>query len=628
MSWWKKVVEFFTGPTPEAPEEPAGSTLEAATWSAIRARMQAQTSFTPGDIATDVWKETGSSKGPPKGWSALLDEFFERGLFTAHSYVRTKQQGAWIYHRKGQAPLASPPLASSPPFTSAPVASPPMASQSMGKSAPQSGKAKATKAVKDPYDVGAILSLGKEELRARALQIIPWRTAWIGRVDVIPPESDERTALIDRGLELRGLLSRAQITEIHRIGDLWLRHKDGARLAESVAAKNVEEALAQARIQKQLAKEEKKRVSVERAAQRATEIQRRKREDITYLGRGVSFGLSDRRSHVEKLKELGLPQLSSPADLAKALGLSVPTLRGLAFHAEATRTRHYVTFEVPKRSGGTRQLSSPLPRMKAAQAWILEHILEKLPTESPAHGFIAGRSTVTNARPHAGKPIVVNQDLVDFFPTITFGRVRGVFLRIGYSPAVATVLALLTTEAPRQEAKYAGTTYWVALGPRSLPQGACTSPALSNQIAVRLDRRLLGLANKRGFVYTRYADDLSFSGGVEMNEKLAPLLASVRHVVEEEGFSLHLQKGRVQRKGGRRTVTGIVVNEPHKLAVPREEIRKLRAILHNAKKTGLAAQNREGHPHFEAWLRGKIAYVSMIDRPRGEQLRAAFAALK
>jgi RNA-directed DNA polymerase len=358
------------------------------------------------------------------------------------------------------------------------------------------------------------------------------------------------------------------------------------------------------------------------------EIQRRKREDITYLGRGVSFGLSDRRSHVEKLKELGLPQLSSPADLAKALGLSVPSLRGLAFHAEATRTRHYVTFEVPKRSGGTRQLSAPLPRMKAAQAWILEHILEKLPTESPAHGFIAGRSTVTNARPHAGKPIVVNQDLVDFFPTITFGRVRGVFLRIGYSPAVATLLALLTTEAPRQEAKYAGTTYWVALGPRSLPQGACTSPALSNQIAVRLDRRLLGLANKRGFIYTRYADDLSFSGGVEMNEKLAPLLASVRHVVEEEGFSLHIAKGRVQRKGGRRTVTGIVVNEPHKLAVPREEIRKLRAILHNAKKTGLAAQNREGHPNFEAWLRGKIAYVSMIDRPRGEQLRAAFAALK
>ena len=480
---------------------------------------------------------------------------------------------------------------------------------------------------KDPYDAGGILSLTKEEHRARALRIVPWRTAWIGRVDVIPPQSDERTALIDRGLELRGFLTREQLAEIHRVGDLWLRHKDAARLAETLAHKSLQAALEAERQKKTLAREAKKKASADRKAKRAEEIAARRLHDIIHLGPGVSGGLADRRSHVERLKELGLPLMSAPIDVARALGISIPQLRHLAFHAEAARQSHYRYFDVPKRSGGMRRLSAPLPRLAAAQAWILTNILEKLPTEPPAHGFIKGRSTVTNARAHAGRDLVVNQDLVDFFPTITFPRVRGVFVRSGYSPAVATILALLTTESPRQQAVYAGTTYHVALGPRVLPQGACTSPALSNQVARKLDRRLVGLCLKRGYRYTRYADDLSFSAGPEGREELARLLAGVRHVVEEEGFSVHVAKGRVQRASRRQCVTGIVVNEAHKLGVPREEVRLVRAILHNAKKTGLAAQNREGREHFEAWLRGKIAYIAMVDRARGAAMLAQLDSL-
>src|SRR5204862_6251066 len=110
---------------------------------------------------------------------------------------------------------------------------------------------------------------------------------------------------------------------------------------------------------------------------------------------------------------------------------------------------------------------------------------------------------------------VVNADLTEFFPTITYPRVRGIFKQIGYSPAVATILALLCTESPRRTVVYAGKTFHVATGPRALPQGACTSPALSNLAARRLDSRLAGIAAKLGWQYTRYADDLSFSADAD-----------------------------------------------------------------------------------------------------------------
>jgi retron-type reverse transcriptase len=260
-------------------------------------------------------------------------------------------------------------------------------------------------------------------------------------------------------------------------------------------------------------------------------------------------------------------------------------------------------------------LSAPKTELAQAQRWVLQNILVRLPTDRQAHGFVTGRSTVTNARPHVGQDVVVNLDLSTFFPSITFARVRGFFEHLGYSPAVATVLALLCTEAPRQAADFGGTRYWVATGPRGLPQGACTSPAISNQIVRKLDRRLTGMAGGLGWQYTRYADDLTFSAGEGKRPQIGMLMAKVRHIAQDEGFQLNPRKGRVQRAGGRQTVTGIVVND--RPGVPREEVRRLRAILHGARKTGLEAQNRAGLPHFESWLQGKLAYLAMVDPERG-----------
>jgi retron-type reverse transcriptase len=202
--------------------------------------------------------------------------------------------------------------------------------------------------------------------------------------------------------------------------------------------------------------------------------------------------------------------------------------------------------------------------------------------------------------------------------------VRGVFESIGYSPAVATLLALITTESPRTKVVLDDRTYWVAAGERALPQGACTSPALSNLVSRKLDRRLAGAATKLGWTYTRYADDLTFSTPSETN--LGLLFARIRHIVREEGFVVNEKKGRVQHRARRQTVTGIVVNDAP--GVPREEVRRIRAILHRAKTTGLAAQNRDNRPDFDAYLRGKIAYIAMVSPDRGAVLQRAYEALR
>ncbi len=346
---------------------------------------------------------------------------------------------------------------------------------------------------------------------------------------------------------------------------------------------------------------------------------------LHFLGRGVSGRLSDHTLDRARLAALRLPIIATPVDLADHLGLTVSRLRWLAFHSEVTTRSHYVHFKVPKRSGGSRTLSRPHRALAAAQQWALETILSRLPVHDSCHGFVPGRSIVSNARPHARQDLVVNLDLENFFPSVGFPRVRRVFERAGYSPAVATVLGLLCTECPRRAVVYGDRTYQVATGPRGLPQGACTSPALSNQVALRLDRRLTGLARRLDLVYSRYADDLTFSGPAALEPRLGYFLGAVERIIVEEGFALNAKKTRVQRRHARQTVTGLVVNE--RPSVPRRELRRLRAILHHARHEGLEAQNRDGRPNFRAWLVGKIAYVRMARPDIGARLLAELEAL-
>jgi len=226
---------------------------------------------------------------------------------------------------------------------------------------------------------------------------------------------------------------------------------------------------------------------------------------VVHLGEGeglfwsdqLDFDKWDHPSAEERAAENDLPPLDKPEKLAEALGLSIPELRFLAFHRDAAESVHYRRFTIPKRDGSERAIWAPMPKLKAAQRWILEHVVERLPVHGKAHGFLAGRSIATNAAAHVGSKIILKVDLKDFFPTITFRRAKGIFRRAGYRDQIATLMALLCTEAPREIVERDGKTYYVALGPRSLPQGAPTSPALKSSLLNKTAQRPLILIPRR-----------------------------------------------------------------------------------------------------------------------------------
>lgn len=474
-------------------------------------------------------------------------------------------------------------------------------------------------------DAGDFLPIGRQELLEGAKENQAWGNPWFGRRDLIPPAEDERTKLIDRGLVTQGLLTPEELVEIHEVGAEMERFRPSLVSMEVAVHKAGEEAVQADRERRAARREQKKKEAAERKRLRAEAIAKRRAEDILFLGRGVSGRLNQRQADAARLTSQGLPVLATPAEVAQTLNLSIPQLRWLAFHTEVATRIHYVHFSVPKKSGGTRVLSSPHKKLAVAQKWILDNILAKVPVEPAAHGFQPGRSIVSNATAHVGRRVVLNMDLEDFFPSITFPRIRSVFYRLGYSPAAATILALLCTECPRKQVMYDGNPYWVATGPRGLPQGACTSPALSNQVARRLDKRLAGLANKLGLTYTRYADDLTVSGDEALESRVGYVMARIRHIAEAEGFAVNDKKSRVLRRNAAQRVTGLVVNDRPTLS--RKDIRRLRAILFRAKSEGLDAQNRLGMPHFRAWLQGKIAYLAMVRPELGAKLRLQFDAL-
>jgi hypothetical protein len=374
-------------------------------------------------------------------------------------------------------------------------------------------------------------------------------------------------------------------------------------------------------------KKELKAEAAERRKLRREAWQAYRANHIVHLGDGVFWQDAagpdkwDLDHAEERAAENELPPLDSPQQLAEAMGLTITQLRWLAYHRDAATHLHYRRFVIPKRGGGERAIWAPLPQLKAAQHWILHNIAEKLPVHGAAHGFLPGRSTLSNAAAHTDARIVLKMDVKDFFPTVTVTRVKGIFRKAGYREQVATLLALLCTESPREVVELEGKTYYVSLGPRCLPQGAPTSPALTNTLCLRLDRRLSGLAVRLGWRYTRYADDLTFSlpSGHKGQPKTGSLLGLVKRIVEAEGFTLHKDKTRVHRRGGRQQVTGLVVNGDGRPRVPRALRRQLRAAAHNL---------RQGKPLKEGEaierLAGYAAYVHMTDTELGSKLLAAF----
>ncbi|MCC6575066.1 MAG: RNA-directed DNA polymerase, partial [Planctomycetes bacterium] len=255
----------------------------------------------------------------------------------------------------------------------------------------------------------------------------------------------------------------------------------------------------------------------------------------------------DRTTNPVRLNALGLPVLSTPVELVPLLGEELKRLYDFAYANDRdSEDSHYAYRLVPKKRGGWRFIEAPKPRLKAVQKRIKEIFVDKLPVSNHAHGFLRKRDMVSNATPHVGKACVICADISDFFPTIGFNRVAGFLRSCGYGRMVAAALAMLTTNAHWASAdvligdevvknkdarKRAPEVFKYTGAYRRTPQGAPTSPGLANAICWRMDKRLAGLAKKFNAVYTRYADDLTFSGGVELAGRAGAFLRYVARIV-------------------------------------------------------------------------------------------------
>ncbi|MCS4149321.1 reverse transcriptase family protein [Salinibacter ruber] len=325
--------------------------------------------------------------------------------------------------------------------------------------------------------------------------------------------------------------------------------------------------------------------------------------------------------------------LETPEAFAELFGLDYSQLSGLIYAPEDEK---YFTFSIPKASGGKRRITAPSKQLKSLQRklnYVLQSVYEP---KAATHGFVPTRSTVTNAERHAGAEVVLNVDLKEFFPSINFGRIRGMFMAVPYKlpEEVATVVAQTCTLTD------------------VLPQGAPTSPTVANMICAKLDSELTYLAKGCRATYTRYADDITFSTTKNrMSEELVrkaqeesaspmevELGEKLKGIIRENGFSINHDKVRLQRSNIRQEVTGLVVNEF--VNVPRELVRQVRAMLHAWRKHGLDdahdhharkyydatdtsleeqsdsefdSSAEDGKvPRFEDVLRGRIEYIGMV----------------
>lgn len=283
-------------------------------------------------------------------------------------------------------------------------------------------------------------------------------------------------------------------------------------------------------------------------------------------------------------EQFGPPRFGA-AEVARRLGMSESDLQSV--------TIAYTEFRIPKRGGRHRTVLAPTAPLKQVQRRIHRRLLCGLRAHPHATGFERGHSIVTNALPHAGKDVVIRLDLQDFFNSTPASRIHRYFRVIGYDEAAATLLTRLCTHEG------------------SRPQGAPTSPRLSNLVNCRLDARLAALAAARGMSYSRYADDIAFSADETTSRRANEIIHAAKQIIGDEGYRLHTRrKLHISRRHHRQWVTGLVVNDRPNL--PRATRRRLRAVAHHL---------RTGRPATlsEVQLAGWTALRSMIERQSGNE---------
>lgn len=305
-----------------------------------------------------------------------------------------------------------------------------------------------------------------------------------------------------------------------------------------------------------------------------------------FLSRGLDrYTVAKYSTYIDGLYQKDLPVIFEFEHFCKLLGIKNSYLSKMINSPE----NFYRTFTIPKRTGGTRTINSPYPSLIHCQKWIYKNILLKFPVSSCAHGFVPTKSIFSNAELHLGKKAFLKMDLKDFFPSISINWVMQFFLGCGYPYNVAFYLSALCT--------YEG----------KLSQGAVTSPYLSNILLRSLDGRLDKLSKCYNLEYTRYADDIAFSGNYIPHK----FIQLVEDIVIDSGLTVNPNKTVMQSENkGRRILTGLSIRG-EKLKVPRDFKRNLRQEIFYIRKFGLLShlsRNKIRNPNYIESLIGKANF--------------------
>ena len=303
-------------------------------------------------------------------------------------------------------------------------------------------------------------------------------------------------------------------------------------------------------------------------------------------------------SDTVRLKMLGLPVIESMEDFAGVTRLSKSIIYQLSTHAD----EYYKVYEIPKKSGGLRFIAQPGRKLKALQAWILVNILNKLTTSPACKGFEKGTSTYDNANAHIGAIAILTIDIEDFFPSITQRQVFNIFKAVGYNNLVAVVCSRICTHDGK------------------LPQGSPCSPKLANLSVWRMDARLQGYVGKQGINYTRYADDLTFSGMTP--GKLAGSFHFIKKIVNNENFNLNSSKTRLNGHLKAKIVTGLVVLNDG-VGIGKEKYKLLRAKIHRLTRPS----DRENFKLLSE-VHGWLAYLNSVDIKRLNKAKKYIKSMK
>ncbi|MCD6180267.1 MAG: retron St85 family RNA-directed DNA polymerase [Bacteroidales bacterium] len=299
------------------------------------------------------------------------------------------------------------------------------------------------------------------------------------------------------------------------------------------------------------------------------------------------------KSNSELLRLLNLPVFSDEEELASLMHITPERIKMLSKFPH----RYYKKYKIPKSNGKLREIRQPRKDLKAIQAWILRNILDKLSPTTFATAYIKNRNISDNVTPHSNNRHFVLLDLEDFFSSISIRRAAKVFLLIGYSKKAASILARLCT------------------CDGSLPQGAVTSPSLSNLIAAKLDRRIAGYTSRRNIIYTRYADDITLSSNNPATLSLS--LPRIIKIIKSEHLKPNMDKLRVLGPRKRCSITGLVKNnsEPE-FGIGKKKKKQMRAVIHHF----LFNLSKDDKYTNKASIIGWLNYLKSVDKESFEQM--------